>query len=280
MKVWDESNLDIGRLSLCLGEHEALFVRDYGDVYVARAYLGGGSEELCIEKKPLDEVKKDAEDWYVSKVKGHIEALEKSIEAYKEQLKELSDPILEPLVRISDLAYDGDGYLHFVVEADGYALEGLYRLYDPANGPDMTLVSIDYGYLHPIVERQWDRIETALYERCLDMYHEILDKSEAFKEQIIEAMATAGYVYDSLESYEGWQSFYGDDGHRIGFDYLWQVAEWLDGVVFDDPEVTKKVEEVLHPERVQAKPLCDVLNDAGVRSAHGKNDGVDVEMNM
>lgn len=264
MKKWDESNLDIGRLGLNLDGHEVLFVRDYEDMYVARAYLGGGSVELCVDKKPLDEVKREVEDWYVGKLKGHIEALEKSVEIYQGQLKELAEPALEALVDIGDFEFE-DGYLHFRVTADGYSLEGLFRLYDPENGPDMTLVSIDYGYLHPVVERQWDRIEMALYDRCLDRYHGILDRSEAFKEKVIEAMATAGFVYDNLESYEGWQSFYGDDGRRLGFDDLWQVAEWLNGVVFDDVEVARKVEEILHPFGVQAKPLNDVLRDADSR---------------
>lgn len=77
----------------------------------------------------------------------------------------------EPLVDISNLEYDEDGYLHFTVTADDYGLEGLYRIYDPANGDSMTLVSIDYGYLHPIIERQWDRIENALYDITLDRYN-------------------------------------------------------------------------------------------------------------
>ena len=77
----------------------------------------------------------------------------------------------EPLVDISNLEYDEDGYLHFTVTADDYGLEGLYRIYDPTNGDSMTLVSIDYSYLHPIIERQWDRIENALYDITLDRYN-------------------------------------------------------------------------------------------------------------
>lgn len=77
----------------------------------------------------------------------------------------------EPLVDISNMEYDEDGYLHFTVAADDYELEGLYRIYDPDNGESMTLVSIDYGYLHPIIQRQWDRIENALYDATLDRYN-------------------------------------------------------------------------------------------------------------
>lgn len=77
----------------------------------------------------------------------------------------------EPLVDISNMEYDEDGYLHFTVAADDYELEGLYRIYDPDNGESMTLVSIDYGDLHPIIQRQWDRIENALYDATLDRYN-------------------------------------------------------------------------------------------------------------
>lgn len=76
----------------------------------------------------------------------------------------------EPLVAIDNMEYDEDGYLHFTVEADGYELEGLYRIYDPKNGDSMELVSIDYGYLHPIIQRQWERIENALHDIVVNHY--------------------------------------------------------------------------------------------------------------
>lgn len=83
----------------------------------------------------------------------------------------------EPLVDIYNLEYDEDGYLHFTVAADDYELEGLYRIYDPENGDSMTLVNIDYGNLHPIIERQWDRIEHALYDATIDRYKAIVNES-------------------------------------------------------------------------------------------------------
>ncbi|MGN0141525.1 MAG: hypothetical protein ACI4AD_04805 [Roseburia sp.] len=77
----------------------------------------------------------------------------------------------EPLVDISNLEYDGHGYLHFTVAADDCELEGLYRIYDPEDGVSMTLESIDNGNLHPIIERQWDRIENALSDATIDCYN-------------------------------------------------------------------------------------------------------------
>lgn len=63
---------------------------------------------------------------------------------------------------INNLEYDDEGYLHFTVETDGYELEGLFRVNDPQNGKSMELVSIDYGYLHPEISKQWNQIEAHL----------------------------------------------------------------------------------------------------------------------
>jgi DNA-binding XRE family transcriptional regulator len=63
---------------------------------------------------------------------------------------------------INNLEYDDEGYLHFTVETDGYELEGLFRVNDPQNGKSMELVSIDYGYLHPEISKQWNQIEDHL----------------------------------------------------------------------------------------------------------------------
>ena len=61
-----------------------------------------------------------------------------------------------------NIEYDDEGYLHFTVEADGYETEGLFRINDPQNGKSMELVSIDYGYLHPEISKQWSQIEECL----------------------------------------------------------------------------------------------------------------------
>lgn len=63
---------------------------------------------------------------------------------------------------INNLEYDDQGYLHFTVEIDGYELEGLFRVNDPQNGKSMELISIDYGYLHPEISKQWNQIEEHL----------------------------------------------------------------------------------------------------------------------
>ena len=68
---------------------------------------------------------------------------------------------------INNLEYDDEGYLHFTVEADGYELEGLFRINDPQNGKSMKLVSIDYGYFHPEISKQWNQIEEHLKKEAM-----------------------------------------------------------------------------------------------------------------
>lgn len=68
---------------------------------------------------------------------------------------------------INNLEYDDEGYLHFTVETDGYELEGLFRVNDPQNGKSMELVSIDYGYLHSEISKQWNQIEAHLKNEAM-----------------------------------------------------------------------------------------------------------------
>ena len=71
------------------------------------------------------------------------------------------------------------------------------------------------------------------------------------RERIIKAMAAAGYYYDDIASYtdengeNGWLYFNGDYCTSITFDSWTQVNEWLNGVVFDDPETSKAVDDIL-----------------------------------
>jgi len=42
--------------------------------------------------------------------------------------------------------------------------ELLYRLADDENGKRFTLVTIDYGYYNPLIEKYWDNIERACFD--------------------------------------------------------------------------------------------------------------------
>ena len=68
------------------------------------------------------------------------------------------------------------------------------------------------------------------------------------KEKIIAAMEAAGYYFDELESTNDQLRFHGDYGTTMYMDSWKEAKEWLEGVVFDDPDVSDRVEKILHPE--------------------------------
>ena len=67
------------------------------------------------------------------------------------------------------------------------------------------------------------------------------------KDKLIKAMDVAGYTYDELESTDDWLRFFYDGGvMTMGG---WQdVEDWLNGVVFDDPDVDAKVYNIMDEE--------------------------------
>lgn len=86
------------------------------------------------------------------------------IQCLKEKLRKL---------QIGNIENDGDGYLYFTIIADEYQLDGIYRIFDLNNGDSLKLVSIDYGYLHPEIAKEWNDIETTLTEYTCVYMHEL-----------------------------------------------------------------------------------------------------------
>lgn len=68
-------------------------------------------------------------------------------------------------------------------------------------------------------------------------------------DNLIAAMEAAGYFFDDIDSYEGWLVFNGDYCTKMEFSDWDGVQDWLENVIFDDPEISDKVEKILHPER-------------------------------
>lgn len=56
-----------------------------------------------------------------------------------------------------------DGYLYFSIDVNGYSYDGLYRIYDPANGRSRELVSIDNGISEPFFKENWDLMSEYLH---------------------------------------------------------------------------------------------------------------------
>ena len=93
----------------------------------------------------------------------------------------------------------------------------------------------------------------------------------AEKDQLVAAMEAAGYVLDTLESTEDNLRFYGAYGNVMTMGGWYECEEWLNGVVFDDPQVSDRVEIILHPERFpEADPQRAALR--AVEDAVEQND--------
>lgn len=67
------------------------------------------------------------------------------------------------------------------------------------------------------------------------------------KDNLIKAMDAAGYTYDELESTDDWLRFFYDGG-VMTMDGWQDLEDWLNGVVFDDPDVADEVERWLNGE--------------------------------
>ncbi len=71
----------------------------------------------------------------------------------------------------------------------------------------------------------------------------------AEKDQLVAAMEAAGYVLDTAESTEDNLRFFGTYGNVLTMGGWHDCEEWLNGAVFDDPQVSDRVEIILYPER-------------------------------
>ena len=65
---------------------------------------------------------------------------------------------------------------------------------------------------------------------------------------IMDAMRAAGYEYNEIDSYDDYLVFNGD-GAMATFKSWNEAEDWLEGEVFDDNEISVKVERIMHPER-------------------------------
>ena len=82
-----------------------------------------------------------------------------------------------------------------------------------------------------------------------EAHAEPLHDHPAEKDQLVAAMEAAGYTLDTFESTGDNLRFYGDSGNILTMGGWHECEEWLNGVVFDDPQVSDRVEIILHPER-------------------------------
>ena len=82
-----------------------------------------------------------------------------------------------------------------------------------------------------------------------EAHNEPMHDHPAEKDQLVAAMEAAGYVLDTAESTVDNLRFFGAYGNVLTMGGWHECEEWLNGVVFDDPQVSDRVEIILHPER-------------------------------
>ncbi len=131
-------------------------------------------------------------------------------------------------------------------DIDRYHLETLIEV--PGDG---TLATC-YGNLQCAFSEK-------INEKILE-FHDLKESSDLryTKNQMIDAMAAAHYEVDEIESDDHNIRFDGEGSH-ISFNSWNDCADWLDGVVFDDQEISDNVEKVLHPERFETKDVSEVV---------------------
>ena len=66
-------------------------------------------------------------------------------------------------------------------------------------------------------------------------------------------MDAAGYHFDELGSSDDQLRFLGEYGSVMYMGSWKEAKEWLEGVVFDDPDVSDRVEKILHPEHFKER---------------------------
>ena len=77
----------------------------------------------------------------------------------------------------------------------------------------------------------------------------VIHDTPAEKDVLIRAMEAAGYTLDGLESTDDHLHFFGEGGQTMTMGGWQECEAWLNGVVFDDPNISAQVEQILQPSR-------------------------------
>ena len=98
-----------------------------------------------------------------------------------------------------------------------------------------------------------------------------LEIENSFSEHTLkESMEEAGYYFDEINS--GDQNLrFNYDGGTVVYENWTKVKEWLEGVVFDDPEVSDAVESIMHPES-NRETLNEKLLKAALKADKGDSE--------
>ena len=80
--------------------------------------------------------------------------------------------------------------------------------------------------------------------------------NDNYETRLVEAMEVAGMHFDEIDSSPDSLRFTSEMGIVTYFENWNEVENWIEGTVFDDPEVEQEVDEILHPEKYEDKEIA------------------------
>lgn len=87
-------------------------------------------------------------------------------------------------IQFKSIDYGTDNYIYFTVLKEGFEVDGLFRIHDPANGKDMTLISIENCVMkedQDFFNAHWEEIENELCK----LAKERQNGKEEYEEEIL-----------------------------------------------------------------------------------------------
>ena len=100
----------------------------------------------------------------------------------------------------------------------------------------------------------------------------VIHDTPAEKDVLIRAMEAAGYTYDALESTDDHLRFFGEGGQTMTMGGWQECEAWLNGVVFDDPDITAQVEQILQPSRFSGAAISAAAGTRTLEDQLEQND--------
>lgn len=79
--------------------------------------------------------------------------------------------------------------------------------------------------------------------------------NDNYETRLVDAMVVTGMHFDELDSSPDSLRFTSEMGIVTYFENWNEVENWIEGTVFDDPEVEQEVDEILHPEKYADKEI-------------------------
>ena len=79
--------------------------------------------------------------------------------------------------------------------------------------------------------------------------------NDNYETRLVDAMEVAGMHFDEIDSSPDSLRFTSETGIVTYFENWNEVENWIEGTVFDDPEVEQEVDEILHPEKYEDKEI-------------------------